>query len=128
MNDFKNYKLSDRPKWWLPRLFKWLAIICAAIGFITWLISAWLYSMVSFDTVALSEGGDELQETFTEMSASFLEEASSLLFDTLFIVAFLWLLAIAVDKLDQLVWLNATNEDRSAIIHKRKKKKNAKNK
>ncbi len=123
MSEVKSYKLSDRPKWWLPRLFKWLAIISAGIGLITWLISTWLYSMVTFDVAAQSEGDEELQETFAEMSAGFLEEASTLLFDTLFIVAFLWLLAIAVDKLDQLVWLNATNEDRSEIIQKRKKKK-----
>ena len=123
MSDVIQYKLSDRPKWWLPRLFKWLAIISAGIGLVTWLMSAWLYSMVSFDSAALSEGGEELQETFLEMSANFLEEASTLLFDTVFIVAFLWLLAIAVDKLDQLVWLNATVEDRAEIIQKRKKKK-----
>ena len=123
MSEVKSYKLSNRPKWWLPKLFKWLAIISAGIGLITWLISTWLYSMVTFDVAALSEGDEELQETFAEMSAGFLEEASTLLFDTLFIVAFLWLLAIAVDKLDQLVWLNATNEDRSEIIQKRKKKK-----
>ena len=123
MSEVKSYKLLDRPKWWLPRLFKWLAIISAGIGLITWLISTWLYSMVTFDVAAQSEGDEELQETFAEMSAGFLEEASTLLFDTLFIVAFLWLLAIAVDKLDQLVWLNATNEDRSEIIQKRKKKK-----
>lgn len=123
MTEIKTYKLSDRPKWWLPKLFKWLAIISAGIALITWLASTWLYSMVAFDMAALNGDGEELQETFLEMIAGFLEEASTLLFDTLFIVAFLWLLAIAVDKIDQLVWLNATDEDRSEIIQKRKKKK-----
>jgi len=56
------YKLSDRPKWWLPRLFKWLAIISAGIGLVTWLMSAWLYSMISFDSAALGEEGEEVKE------------------------------------------------------------------
>ena len=127
MSEIRTYKLSDRPKWWLPRLFKWLAVLSAGIALITWLLSIWLYSTV-FDVMALNGSSEELQSTFTEMSAGVLEETSTLFFETIFIIGFLWLLAIGVDKLDQLVWLNATDEDRFEIIQKRKKKKNAKNK
>jgi len=62
------YKLSDRPKWWLPKLMKW-----GSIGIV-------------------------------------------------FYAAVFWMLSLAVDKIDQLVWLNASDEDREEILAKRKKK------
>lgn len=127
ITEAQKYTLSDRPKWWLPRLFKWLAILSAVVGLVMWVASAWLYSMVSIDVLALDGAEEEIETSFLEMTAGFLEEASILLIEILFVVAFLWLLAIAVDKIDQLVWLNASDEDREDILAKRKKK-NAKNK
>ena len=40
----------------------------------------------------------------------------------LFCVAFIFILSLALDKIDQLVWLNASDEDREEILAKRKKK------
>lgn len=124
MNDIVTYKLSDRPKWWLPKLFRWLAVIFGGLAAVSYLSSLWIYWMLDNAVSITDETGEDAGESF----AGLLTEGSSTLVDVLFYIVFFWVISIAVDKLDQLVWLNASDEDRSEITQKRKKKKNAKNK
>jgi hypothetical protein len=119
MSETHEYKLSDRPKWWLPRLFKWLAVIFGTLAIISYLSSLWIYWMLDNVISVTDETGEDSSENF----AGLLTDGSATLVDVLFYVVFFWLLAIAIDKLDELVWLNAKDEDRSEIIQKRKKKK-----
>ena len=116
------YKLSDRPKWWLPRLFKIIGLIVAVIGIVSYLASLSFYASAE----ALHGDSDEWGESREVLFGSLLEDTAVLALEAIFALAFLWLLAIGLDKLDQLVWLNATDEDREEIFAKRKKK-NAKN-
>ena len=116
--------LAERPKWWLPRLFKWLSVILLVIGILAWIVSEiikiYLGSIIeSFDNENINE---DVQDHFlTEVSDS-MYSASIYFVDLMFTVLFLWLLAIAVDKLDELVWVNASDKDKAYIISKRKKK------
>lgn len=112
------YKLSDRPKWWLPRLFKFLGLAVAAIGILSYLASLSFYASAD----ALHGESEEWQESREVLLGSLMEDTATLAIDALFALAFLWLLAIGLDKLDQLVWLNASDEDREDILAKRKKK------
>ena len=41
-----------------------------------------------------------------------------------FYAGILWLISLIVDKVDQIVWLNATEQDRLNIYNQRQKKKN----
>jgi uncharacterized membrane protein YbhN (UPF0104 family) len=124
MNDVVNYKLSDRPDWWLPKLLKWgsmgLAILVVLMGVLSFILHR-------IDSYALNPDADEENLVFINF-AEFASELAWASIDILFYVVVFWLLSLAVDKIDQLVWLNATYEDRKEIISKRMKKKNAKNK
>ena len=118
MANIKKYKLSDRPKWWLPRLFKFVGIAVALLGLVSYLASLMLYS----SAYALHGDSEEWQESREVLLGSLMEDTATLAIEALFALAFLWLLAIGLDKLDQLVWLNASDEDREDILAKRKKK------
>jgi len=115
------YTLADRPKWWLPRVMKWLTILSVLFALILWLSSMLLEV---FMVAALN--GDEGSEAFTEL-VYFTDEAALAALGVLFYAGIFWLVSLAVDKVDQLVWLNASDEDRDFILQKRKRK-NAKNK
>lgn len=112
------YKLLDRPKWWVPRLFKFLGIAVAVIGVLSYLASLSFYSAAE----ALHGDSDDWQESREVFLGSLMEDTATLAIDAIFALAFLWLLAIGLEKLDQLVWLNASDEDREEILAKRKKK------
>lgn len=112
------YKLSDRPKWWLPKLMKWVAILGTALSVIMWVGSM---ALEALDTYALN--GSDSGEDSVVMNLSYM--ADEILWGAigiLFYAVVLWMLSLAVDKIDQLVWLNASNEDREEILAKRKKK------
>lgn len=116
------YRLSDRPKWWLPQLMKCMAILSAIVAVIMFLGSLFLEA---FGTYTLREAADD--KDFVAINLSYM--ADEVLWGSLgvlFYTAVFWMLSLAVDKIDQLVWLNATDEDREEILAKRKKK-NAKN-
>jgi len=112
------YKLSDRPKWWLPKLMKWVAIASAVFGVVMFIGSMVLEAL---DTYALSDIEDG--EESIALSLSYIaDEALWGSIGILFYAAIFWMLSLAVDKIDQLVWLNATDADREDILAKRKKK------
>ena len=116
------YKLSDRPKWWLPRLMKWIAISTALLALIMWLGSM---ALEAFDTMALNGGQSE--EDSAVLNLSYMaDEVLWGAIGILFYASVFWMFSLAVDKLDQIVWLNASNVDREEIIARRRKK-NAKN-
>ena len=121
MADVIQYKLSDRPKWWLPRIFKWASIISAGIAVFSFITSALLYATIG--AIYELEEGTEDKENVALNVGDFFYDAAVASLDFLFAAVFLWLMAIAADKLDQLVWLNANDEDRSEIIQNRKRKK-----
>ena len=112
------YKLSDRPKWWLPKLMKWVAIASTVFGIIMFIGSMVLEGI---DTYALS-GGEYDEESIALSLSYFAEEALWGSIGIVFYAAVFWMLSLAVDKIDQLVWLNASDEDREEILAKRKKK------
>lgn len=117
------YKLSDRPNWWLPKLMKWAALLSAAFALLMFVGS---FILEAIDNYALSGSVDS--EDSVVLNLSYIaDEALWGALGILFYAAVFWMLSLAVDKLDQLVWLNASNEDREEIIAKRRKK-NAKNK
>ena len=115
------YKLSDRPKWWLPKFMKWIAVLTAVLALIMWIGSL---AMEAIDTIALN--GSASEEESDALNLSYMtDEVLWGALGILFYAAVFWLLSLAVDKIDQLVWLNASDEDREEILAKRKKKKNA---
>ena len=119
----QKYKLADRPKWWLPTFFKVVVIALGLMGLIAYFASLLLYAQAE----TLYGDSDEWDESREVLMGGVMDDTASLALEAIFVVAFLWLLAIGLDKLDQLVWLNATDQDREEILAKRKKK-NAKNK
>jgi len=122
MSDASKYTLADRPKWWLPTFFKIVGLAIAVIGLIAYFASLSLFASAE----ALYGDSDDWDDSREVMLGSIMDDTASLAVEALFALAFLWLLAIGLDKLDQLVWLNATDQDREDILAKRKKK-NAKN-
>ncbi len=112
------YKLSDRPKWWLPKLMKWVAILATTLSVIMWIGSM---ALEAVDTYALNgavSDGDSVALNLSYMADEVLWGAIGILF----YAVVLWMISLAVDKIDQLVWLNASDEDRAEILAKRKKK------
>lgn len=112
------YKLSDRPKWWAVRVFKVLSLFTAAFALIALIVIFVFTTFEVFDVMALSGA----EESGSELILYFLDEAVWLSLGLLFYALIFWFLSLAIDKLDQLVWLNASQEDRSEILQKRKKK------
>ena len=123
LEDETKYSLADRPKWWLPKLMKWFVIISVILAFFMWVVSTIIYSFN--DSYESEEEGDEASELASTIGDVAYEVMSNTI-DILFFVCTLWILSLAVDKLDQLVWLNASDEDKEFLIEKRKRK-NAKN-
>ncbi len=116
------YKLSDRPPWWLVKVLKVISVLSAVVAVFTGLIAlvfSWYAESFNAAQEEASNGADNVSLYFVD----FLYEAAAAAVGLLFYTVIFWLLALAVDKLDQLVWLSATDEDRSEIIQKRKKKK-----
>ena len=116
------YKLSDRPKWWVPRLMKWAAIIAAVFTVLFFVVSIVIASFEVFDVMALGSSDGEGASLVLSL-ADLASESAWAAIGMLFYAVVFWMLALAVDKIDQLVWLNATDEDRAEILAKRKKKR-----
>ena len=118
----ETFNLSDRPDWWVPRLFKRLSLICLVISVISFFGLVVWGGILAFDILALPGESD-----FDILGYDFLSET---LWTSLGILAYavtFWLLSLAIDKIDQLVWLAASDTDRREIILKRTKVNNAKN-
>lgn len=109
------FKLSDRPKWWVPRVLMWVTFLGLFLSGI-FLIASSAFGLI--DTMALNGTGDVTLSLW-----SFAEEALWTAIALSSYAFIFWLLSLAVDKIDQLVWLNASDEDRAEIIQKRARKR-----
>jgi len=88
MNTTLKYTLADRPKWWLP-LILWLGSM--------------LLEWIAVKALNGSEGGEAYLDV-----AYMADEAVLTTIGILFYAGIFWLVSLAVDKVDQLVWLNAS--------------------
>ena len=122
MTNTPKYSLADRPKWWLPKLMKWVSVITAVLALVMWVGSLILESLDAYALNSAANEEDSVALNFSYLADEVMWGAIAILF---YAVVF-WMLAVAVDKLDQLVWLNATDADRDFILQKRNRK-NAKN-
>jgi len=122
MTNTPKYSLADRPKWWLPKLMKWVSVITAVLALVMWVGSLILESLDVYALNSAANEEDSVALNFSYLADEVMWGAIAILF---YAVVF-WMLAVAVDKLDQLVWLNATDADRDFILQKRNRK-NAKN-
>lgn len=117
----KTYGLFDRPKWWGVKVLRFVAIallVCSAVFFLVSAGTGFLHN------VALGSVDDG--ETVYLNVSYMTDELAWAALSVGFYATVLWFLSEIMDKVDQLVWLAATDEDRAKIIKKRKKK-NAKN-
>lgn len=122
MVELSRYSLSDLPKWWGVRALRWFAIgliVFSALSFLGTAITGYI------DSIAL-HGISETNSVYLNLS-HMMDELAWAALSLGFYAAVLWFLSEIVAKVDQLVWLNATDEDRAEILKKRTKK-NAKNK
>lgn len=111
--------LESRPPW---RVVKWLkraTVVIFAIAvlmIILGLITGYLYMQIP------SEEESALEALYGAISST-LENAGYYCIVIGFYALIMWLASQAVDRIDQLVWLNADETDRLYIYNKRKKKK-----
>lgn len=117
MTDAVKYLLKDRPKWWLPKLMKWVAILGTALSIIIWVVSMALEALDTYALNGSASGEGSVVMNFSYMADEILWGAIGILF----YAAVLWMLSLAVDKIDQLVWLKASDEDREFLLRKKKK-------
>lgn len=131
--------LSAKPKWIVPRLFKWLSIISFLLLLVAWVVSRWAtYELEKLADASLNfDPSDPLYkslEGFSDYAPDPVAEADYGLiafFDSAVLelayflpsVAFLWLVALAVERLDDLVWINCDRDDQEAILQRRQRKK-----
>ena len=119
-------KLSARPQNNSVRILFLIAILFVV------LTGACLIGSIAleyFDSIALN-GDDADTESSVYINLSYLaDELAWVTIGLGFYAAVLWFLAAIVDRVDQIVWLNASDEDRVWIHDQRmkKKEKNAQN-
>ena len=114
--------LEARPPWHVVRWLKRLTIvvfIIAVLMIIFGLIAGHLYMQIPSDE-------ESPLETFYGALSTTLEDAGYYGISIGFYALILWLVSYGVDKIDQLVWLNANQTDRE-YIYKQRVKTDAKN-
>ena len=121
----KTYKLSDRPTWRMPRLLARVARLLLVASVIAMIIG-YVWGYFIYEATADIEGGEALIAMMGSNAGEMLMTLGFYALNIAFYAGMLWFVSLIVDKLDQLVWLNATDADRSEILQKRNKK-NAKN-
>ena len=113
--------LADKPIWRGVKILKWSAIalfVLAVIFFIASIIFGYVDSLILTDE-ALSE------EDSVAINLSYmLDELAWAAVGLGFYAAVLWFLSQILEKVDQLVWLNADEHDRAWLLKTRKKNKN----
>ncbi len=118
-------KLSTKPKSRLANVFKWLALlflVASTICFIGSIVFAYL------DQIALTPENTPNDESVYLNLSYMLDELIWGVIGLGFYSAVLWFLSQVLEKVDQIVWLNASIDDRRWILEQRSKKiKNAKN-
>jgi hypothetical protein len=113
--------LSDRPKWIVPTILKWLTIIPVGAVLLFFVTAQWaIWELEKLYETAISQP-EEGPLPF-EWGYDLWDLAGELIW-LVPTMGFLWLLSVAADKLDQLVWLNASEQDRREILARRKRGK-----
>lgn len=111
------FKLEDRPKLTLERWFKWLAIISFTLAVLIF-VSGF---SIGFSSALGPVDGQTTNNLVLRVVSRVLENLGYFMVSVGFYGLMLWLASKAIDYLDQLVWLNATDEDRRKIISQRTK-------
>ena len=65
MSTTLKYTLADRPKWWLPRVMKWVSLLTAVLAFIMWIGSMILEAL---DVYALNPDANEEDSVALDLS------------------------------------------------------------
>lgn len=113
----KKYNLADKPKSWLSRIFIVLAILSAIMSVV--LIASMILlhmSLRAFSDPAV----DGVKDTLNLSAFNLLEDVLLEVIVMGVLVTSLWMVAIIVGKIDQIVWLKSSNIDKHALIEKRK--------
>lgn len=97
-------------------MMKWVTLLSVLFALILWLGSM-LLEWIAVKALNGSEGGEAYLDV-----AYMADEAVLTTIGILFYAGIFWLVSLAVDKVDQLVWLNASDEDRGFILQKRNRK------
>jgi len=117
-------KLSAKPSWWMLRYLKIAAILFLVLSAVSFVGSV-LFGFI--DSIALNDPVNEEDSISLNLSYMF-DELAWASIGLGFYAAVLWFLSQIMEKVDQIVWLNASNEDRMWIYNRRvKKKSNVKN-
>lgn len=117
IDQLSELKLEDRPKLKLATWFKWLAIIAFALAVLLIILGL----LLGYFYIEFSVGDETRSGSILGAVVQVLESLGYYMISLGFYGLMLWLAAKAVDYLDQLVWLNATDEDRRKIISQRTK-------
>ena len=121
----KTYKLSDRPVWRFPRLLaliaRWLLILSVLM-----MVGGYVWAYFIYDAAAQIEGGGALMAAMGGNPGDMFMALGFYILSVAFYAGILWFVSLIVDKVDQLIWLAATHDDRIEILQKRSRK-NAKN-
>ncbi len=115
--------LESRPSWYVVKWLKVLSFVIFAFSFLMialGLIAGYLYMSIPAEE-------ESALEAFYGAVSGTLENAGYYGISIGFYALILWLVSQGVDRIDQLVWLNADETDRAYLYNSRKKKKNAKN-
>jgi hypothetical protein len=115
--------LESRPTWYVVR---WLKIATLVI-FMLSMIMILMGLVAGYIYMSIPSGEESALEAFYGAISSTLENSGYYGISIGFYALVLWLISQGVDRVDQLVWLNADNTDREYLYNSRKKKKNAKN-
>ncbi len=122
------FTLATRPPWRVPHILVRAARILFALSILAIIIgyfwASWVYKMSSE-----TEGMTELMLAFGGNPGELLLTVGMYTLTLAFYAGILWLISLIIDKVDQIVWLNASEQDRLNIYNQRqkKKKKNAEN-
>jgi len=100
-----------------------MAIVTLVVSVLGFCVSQFLYHR--FDGKYVLQDSDESIPEVAINIGAFASEAAAASFYLFSTVVIFWLLSLAIDKLDEIIWLNASDEDKNHIIMKRTN--NAKN-
>ena len=112
--------LSLRPKWKTPRFILYTAIVSFILCCLFWFGSELFFEMGEA-TLGPGEEDDEMWLHYLSYACDDIAIGTGYLSMTLLGC---WVMALGVDKLDQLVWLAASDDDRQEIIDNHQKNEN----
>ena len=118
------YKLSDRPKWWLPSLFGWLTIIANILLFLIWFLYSVVLLFASNDEIALNVfevNPIDSQYLLSFMLSEFIGITCYFICTVIWITLFFRISAMLANRLADMVWLRSSDENKMLILNKYKK-------